>query len=194
MSGKRSCQLKMPLQPSLCSSNSTVPVQRLALWCDISEITFKTSGHSTTETLWFGAEGETGIISVAEPNKLCFSRATHLTLQVGTHEVEHYLFLAHFAIFKAKKKHLEWHNFTNYMLENFILEKVKAAPRRGTNHLDIPSRYLEGKGKSFPCDLWELFTPWEFLRKSKVDYRSIYKSWNWKLLMLFLENACGCCL
>lgn len=57
ISGERACQLKIPSQPSLCSSISTVPVQKLATWCDISETTFKTSGHSASETLWLGAKG-----------------------------------------------------------------------------------------------------------------------------------------
>lgn len=61
------------------------------------------------------------------------------------------------------------------MLEYFVVEKSQGSSQK-RNHLDIPSRYLEGEGKSFPCDLYELFTPGEFLRKSKVDHRSIYKS------------------
>lgn len=150
MSGKRSCQLKMPLQPSLCSSNSTVPVQRLALWCDISEITFKTSGHSTTETLWFGAEGETGIISVAEPNKLCFSGAKHLTLQVGTHEVEHYLFLAHFAIFKAKKS--IWSDITLQIIcwKISSWKKSRQLPEEEPTIWTSPLDIWRGRGNPFP--------------------------------------------
>lgn len=54
----RVCQPpKISSQPSLCSSNRTVSVQRLAIWSDISETTFKPSDRITTRTLWLGSKG-----------------------------------------------------------------------------------------------------------------------------------------
>lgn len=56
--GERACQPpKIPSQPSLCSSNRTVSLQRWARWSYISETTFKLSGCNTTRTPWLGSKG-----------------------------------------------------------------------------------------------------------------------------------------
>jgi len=117
---------------------------------------------------------------MAEQYKLSFCSVTFVTPCVGTPDVEAASLHSVFGHFQDKQGQLEQHNSTKLSAGKFPHKKKYQGSSQKRNHLDIPSRYLKkknkGKIRSFPRDLYELFLPGEFLRKSEADHGSIYKS------------------